>query len=144
MTQNHARVSAGLVAAIVLFAYPLAGVGGQPPFTEEFPPTVAVPKVTVNVGDKVTVGGPGCGNFLPDTWMNVYVVPHRIWKDGDPLNANAVQRGRVRSNAKGEIPLTQLWKADKAGRFDIVIDYDGDGRFSYALDAVDAIDVRAK
>lgn len=144
MTQHRARVWSGLVAAIVLFVCPLGGVGGQPPLSGEFPPTVATPKVTVSVGDKVTVGGPGCGNFLPNTTMSVYLVPHRIWKDGDPLNANAVQRGHVRSNAKGDIPLTQLWKADKAGRFDIVIDYDGDGRFSYALDAIDAIDVRAK
>jgi hypothetical protein len=117
---------------------------GAPPFEEEFPPTTATVSVTVKVGDKVTVGGPKATNFLPNTPMDVYVVPHRVWRDGAPLAANAVHRGRVRSDAKGTIPLTQLWVPDKAGVYDIVIDYDGDGKFSYALDALSAIDVREK
>ena len=95
------------------------------------------PTLTVTVGDKVTIGGPKSDNFLPDTWMDVYVVPHRIWQDGASLKADAVHRGRVRSNAKGQLPLTQLWVPDRAGQFDIIVDYDGDGKFSYALDALD-------
>jgi hypothetical protein len=117
----------------------------QPPIPpDEFPPTVAKVKLTVKVGEQVTVGGPGSDNFLPSTVMRVYVVPHRIWRDGDVLAANAVQSVRLKSDAKGQLPLTQLWKPDKPGMFDIIVDYDGDGRFSYALDAADAVDVRAK
>jgi hypothetical protein len=140
------RVSVGLGTVLVLLAYQgVAGAGHQPiPPDSEFPPTTAVPKLTLRVGDKMTVGGPLSDNFLPDTWMNVYVVPHRTWRDGDALGANAVQKERVRSNAKGQLPLTPIWKSDKVGQYDIIVDYDGDGRFSYGLDALDAIDVRAK
>ena len=134
----------GLGAALVLLACLGAAGTGAPPFIEEFPPTSVDPTLTVNVGDKVTIGGPKSDNFLPDTWMDVYVVPHRIWRDGASLKADAVHRGRVRSNAKGQLPLTQLWVPDKPGQFDIIVDYDGDGKFSYALDALSAIVVRAK
>lgn len=39
------------------------------------------------------------------------------------------------------LPLTDLWKADRAGQFDIIVDYDGNARFSYALDALDSFSV---
>ena len=141
-----ARAASGLVVVLVLLAGPgLAGAGHRPlPPESDFPPTTAVPQLTIQVGDRMTVGGPMSDNFLPDTWMNVYVVPHRTWRDGDALGANAVQKARVRSNAKGQLPLTQVWKSDAAGQFDIIVDYDRDGRFSYALDAIDAVIVRAK
>jgi hypothetical protein len=96
------------------------------------------------VGDKVTVGGPRSDDFLPNATMNVYVVPHRIGRDGAPLGANAVHRAKVRSDAKGQLALTQLWVPDRGGTFDIVVDYDGDGRFSYGLDALSAFIVREK
>jgi hypothetical protein len=147
MTRRHSRIaraSLGLAAALALIA--CAGpVAGQPaPPANEFPPTVVDPSLTLRVGDTLTVGGPRAANFLADTWMDVYVVPHRVWRDGDPLAANAVQRGRVRSNAVGGLPVTTIWKTNKVGQYDIIVDYDGDGRFSYALDAISAIDVRAK
>lgn len=123
-------------AALVLFASRVNA--GEPPFGHEFPPTTAPIKLVVKVGDKVTVGGPGSDNFLPHTLMRVYLVPHRVWREGDALGADAVKRVRVKSNAKGQLPLTEIWKADKPGQ------YDGDGRFSYSLDAIDAIAVRAK
>ena len=118
----------------------------SPPLIGEFPPSTAVPSLVVRVGEKVTIGGPKSDNFLPDTWMNVYVVPHRVLAGWSPAcSANAVHRMQIRSNAKGQLPLTQLWVPDKVRRFDIIVDYDGDGKFSYALDAAPVrFEVRVK
>ncbi len=130
--------SRALGAALVLFAcQTLAGADDR-----EFPPTTAKVRLTVTVGDTVTIGGPGSANFLADTGMDVYVVPHQTWWEGDDLITNAVKIGRVKSDAKGQLPLTQLWKADKPGRYDIIVDYDGNGKFSYSLDAIHAVEVR--
>ena len=109
---------------------------------DEFPPSTAVPKLMVSLGESVTVGGPLSDNFLPDTRMTVYLVPHRVWRDGDALGTDAVRKVPIRSDAKGKLPRTPVWKADKAGQFDIIVDYDGDGRFSFALDSLDGVIVR--
>jgi hypothetical protein len=111
---------------------------------DDFPPSTAAPSLTVKVGEKVTVGGPKSANFLPNEVMDVFVVPHRVWREGDSLTAGAVRRIKVRSDAKGGLPLTDLWKPTKAGQFDIVVDYDGNGRFSYGLDALSSFVVREK
>jgi len=126
-----------ITVASLLPAAPLAAAG-----PDDFPPSTAVPKITVAVGETVTVGGPLSDNFLPDTRMTVYLVPHRVWRDGDALGTDAVRKVPIRSDAKGKLPRTPVWKADKAGQFDIIVDYDGDGRFSFALDSLDGVIVR--
>jgi hypothetical protein len=135
------RLSSAVWASLVLG---LAAGADEPPFGADFPPTVAAVKATVNLGDGVTVGGPKAVNFLPDETFHVYIVPHRPWRDGDPLGQEALATSQARSDAKGTLLRTTVWKAVRPGRFDIVTDYDGDGRFSYALDAVDGVIVRAK
>ena len=102
----------------------------------DFPPSTAAPTFAIRVGGTVNIGGPGSANFLPNTRMDVFVVPHRTWREGDPLATNAVKQIKIKSDAQGALPLTELWKADRAGQFDIIVDYDGNGKFSYALDAL--------
>ena len=108
---------------------------------DDFPPSTAKLGMVVKVGDTVTIGGPGCTNFLPNTTMTVYVAPHRTWREGDPLADKAVRSIQVKSDRDGTIPRTELWKTERNGQFDIIIDYDGNGRFSYALDALDSFGV---
>ncbi|MFO0799098.1 MAG: hypothetical protein U0804_16645 [Gemmataceae bacterium] len=127
----------GLLAGVVA----ATAAAAQEP-ASDFPPVVAEARVTVTVGDAVTVGGPKAVNFLPNETYRVYVVPHRVWRDGDPLAEPALATSQARSNAEGTLLKTTVWKAVRAGRFDIVVDYDGDGKFSYALDAVDGVNVR--
>jgi hypothetical protein len=134
-----------LAAAALLVASAGLARAAPPDFDpDEFPPSTATPSLTVKAGEKVTVGGPKSANFLPNEVMDVFVVPHRVWREGDPLAANAVRRIKIRSDAKGGLPLTDLWKPSKAGQFDIVVDYDGNGRFSYSLDALSSFVVREK
>jgi hypothetical protein len=134
------RGTAALVAGVV-FA---SAAAADPPFGSNFPPTIAEARTTVAVGDVVTVGGPKAVNFLANETYRVYVVPHQVWRDGDPLGEKALATSQARSNAEGTLLKTTVWKAVRAGRFDVVVDYDGDGKFSYALDAVDGVNVRAK
>lgn len=136
------RTRFGFALALLLIPA-LAGANGAPP-DAEFPPTTALPTLTIDVGNKVSIGGPGSENFLPNEVMNVYIVTHRTWNEGDALNGVAVHRTRVKSDANGRLVLTWVWKADRAGEYDIIVDYDGNGRFSYSLDTVSAIVVKAK
>ena len=136
---NHLLPRAMFV--LVLFTSVAAA---DPPFGSDFPPVIADAKTTVTVGDVVTVGGPMAVNFLPNETYRVYVVPHRVWRDGDSLGEAALATSQAHSNADGTLRKTTVWKAVRAGRFDIVVGYDGDGKFSFALDSVDGINVRAK
>ncbi|HJZ54360.1 MAG TPA: hypothetical protein VKE74_05355 [Gemmataceae bacterium] len=134
-----------LGSALLVLTVPVVAAADPPDFQpSDFPPSTAVPRLMLQVGDTLSVGGPGSANFLPNEWMDVYVVPHRTWREGDPLGADALKRGRVRSDAKGRLVRSDLWKSDRAGQFDIIVDYDGNGRFSYGLDSLDAIVVRDK
>lgn len=142
---HAARASFAFATALLVPTVPLPAAADPPAFgPNDFPPSTAVATLTIKVGDKVTVGGPKSINFLPNEWMDVYVVPHRVWLEGNPLGANAVKRGRVRSDAKGTLQLTDLGKADRAGQFDLIVDYDGNGLWSYALDSLDSFVVREK
>src|SRR5262249_38246630 len=58
------------------------------------------------------------------------------------LRAGAVHRSRVKSDAKGNLPRTNLWRPDRPGVYDVIVDYDNDGRFSFALDGLSAFVVR--
>ena len=133
-TMTYTLLAIGFIAAADLPAFKAS----------DFPPTTAKSKFTVEVGGKVTVGGFGADNFYPNEWMWVYVVPHRTWREGMPLASASVRRIRVRSDKNGTLYKTDLWTPDKAGRFDLIVDYDGDGRFSYSLDAVSAFTVRER
>jgi hypothetical protein len=136
-----------LLTAFLLSPIMVAGdAAADPPDfkPDDFPPSTAVASFMVQVGDKVTVGGPTSANFLPNEWMDVFVVPHHSWRETDPLAANVVKRIRIKSDAKGRLPLTDLWKPNQAGQFDIIVDYDSNGRFSYSLDALSSFVVRAK
>ena len=128
-----------LLAVATLLAATVRTAAADP---DDFPPSTAVPKLTVGLGESVTVGGPLSDNFLPDARMTIYLVPHRVWRDGDALGTDAVRKVPIRSDAKGKLPRTAVWKADKAGQFDIIVDYNGDGRFSFALDSLDGVIVR--
>lgn len=130
--------------ALVALAVAHGTAAAQPEPLPEFPVTIPEARTTVTVGDEVTVGGPKATNYLRNETYRVYVVPHRPWRDGDPLGEAALATSHARSNAEGTLLKTTVWKAVRPGRFDVIVDYDGDGKFSYALDAADGVNVRGK
>lgn len=98
------------------------------------PPTVADTSLKLNVGDAVGVQG---SQFYPNLFMNAYVVKHKPvgWKEDDPLTDGMVAKIVVQSDANGVVPLTQAWTA-QPGEYDVVIDYENDGLFSWKLDGL--------
>src|SRR5262245_6443646 len=144
-----ARVPSWVAAALIALALPGFAIAQSRFKPTDFPPSQAVPDRAVSVGDPVSIGAPinvggRWDNFLPSEWMDVYLVPHSpAWLEGDPLAATAIAQTRVLSNPDGTLPPTFVWKADRVGVYDIVVDYNGDGVFSYALDGLCSIKVHA-
>ncbi len=109
-------------------------------------PTEASSSYSSVFGEMVAVGGNGQTgyldtNYYPNLLMDVYVVPHRIWNEGDSLSAGAVHHSLVQSDSEGTIPLTQVWLSTQIGQFDLIVDYDNDGKFSWKLDGLTAFTV---
>src|SRR5262249_12997114 len=98
--------------------YDLGAARPDPHFNP--PPACARPGASYAVGDQVTVGGPGVTNYYPNLLMDVYVHRHRVWREGDSLRAGAVHRSRVKSDAKGNLPRTNLWRPDRPGVYDVI------------------------
>ncbi len=93
-----------------------------------------VNKDTFCIGSPVYIKGVG----YPKTRMfSISVIKAKTWADGDsiPTDGRRVANITVSSDANGRIPTTQIWAAyAKNGvvdaGYDIVVDYDGDARYS--------------
>src|SRR5262249_22255395 len=84
--------------------------------------------------------------YYPTRLMYAYIVSHRDqgWAEGDPITSliGTARQVIVKSDANGVVPLTQAWTADMTGYFDVIIDYDNDGKFSWKLDELAGFQVR--
>jgi len=83
--------------------------------------------------------------YLPSTTYDIYVVNDVcIWSDCMPIPERVPGTAtQVSSDALGEIPPTAVWKAPLIpGKYDIVIDVDGDGEYCRYIDALDNNDVK--
>jgi hypothetical protein len=79
--------------------------------------------------------------YYPSLSMPAYIFPHReLWNEGDEYQG-WVQRIAVLSDAAGLVPLTAAWNASMYGRFDMLIDYNRDGVFSWTLDGLGGFSV---
>jgi SdrD B-like domain/Peptidase family M23 len=103
-------------------------------------PVVAGVAKTFWLGDTVGVNGE---QYYPGATMGAYVTVHKPggWNDGDDLSTASVAFTIVDSNGNGSVPLTQAWVASATGLYDVVIDYDNDGKFSWKLDGVNGFQV---
>lgn len=101
-------------------------------------PESAAPTAMFNLGQTIGVGG---DEYYADLVMQALIFPHHAsWADGDAL-ANPVATTFVQSDDNGLVPLTQIWSASQLGDFDLLIDYDRDGKFSATLDGLGAFTV---
>lgn len=111
------------------------------PFVPDFNPKPS--RATIDsfflLGDTVGIFGE---QYYPDLLMPAYIFTHRkAWNDGDPLGG-FIATLFVKSDADGVVPLTAAWKADLGGRFNVIIDYDRDGLFSWTLDGLGGFKVQ--
>lgn len=94
------------------------------------------------LGSAVGVNGE---QYYPNLYMNAYIVQHKPggWNEDDPLTTGMVAKVVVQSNSDGVVPLTQAWLANVSGEYDVIIDYDNDGLFSWTLDGLAGFRVSA-
>ena len=136
---NHKqKASAGLggrnpVPPVIDPIYRTANVDWVPEYIPE--PETAGIDYQFFIGDPVGIIG---DQYYPNIDMPAFIFPHReAWRDRVLLNpAAAIAFIGVESDTTGFVPLTQAWVADRLGRFDVIIDYDRDGHFSWTLDGL--------
>jgi len=97
------------------------------------------PENTFQPGDPVYAVGSG---YAASTTYNLYILDDQTWSGGESL-AGAIVTMSVTTDASGDIPTgTMIWGAAVEGRYDIVVDVDGNGDYDAGIDALDAnIDV---
>lgn len=93
------------------------------------------------------VGAYGSG-FPSGESFNIYIVNDvGIWSGGMQIPARVPGTGdTVTSNANGDIPHTPLWNYPPSGqltpgKYDIVVDVNGNGYFDVGIDALDSGDI---
>jgi hypothetical protein len=98
-------------------------------------------KDTFMVGDKVYANGTG---YRPQTTYDVYVVEDVTWVDGMAIPPRVVGTATtVTSDPSGNVPATLLWSDPLTpGKYDIIVDVDGDGLYYGEVDALDDNDIK--
>lgn len=114
------------------------------PYVPDFMPEVSIAKIDTNffLGDPVGIFG---DQYYPDLLMPAYIFPHKTagWNEYDPFTGY-IQQIFVQSDGNGTVPLTEAWTADKSGLYDVIIDYDRDGLFTWTMDGLDGFKVLEK
>lgn len=92
------------------------------------------------MGDTVFAKG---GQFIDFKDYNAYVLPYKaIWTQGDDIFSGALAFAGISSTGLGQIFGQQLWaSASQLGQYNILIDYDHDGKFSWTLDGLGSFTV---
>jgi hypothetical protein len=92
------------------------------------------------LSDEVYATGIG---YSPSTTYDVYVVEDVTWVDGMAIPPRVPGTATtVTSDASGNVPPTLLWSSPLvAGKYDIVVDVDGDGLYYAEADALDDNDI---
>ena len=98
-------------------------------------------KDTFNPGEDVYVYGDG---FTFSTTLDIHIVNDKAtWQDGDTIPSRVAGTATtVSSDTSGKIPLTLVWLHGLTpGKYDIVVDVDGDGIYDKDTDCLDDNDV---
>jgi hypothetical protein len=92
------------------------------------------------VGNELYVVGTG---YLSCTTYDVYLVEDVTWVDGLAIPPRVPgTTTTVTSDSNGDIPPTLLWDDPlKQGKYDIIVDIDGDGLYHAEIDALDDHDI---
>jgi hypothetical protein len=119
---------------------PSLGIEQTFAFTIESCDSNGVKKDRFNQGETVYVNGTG---YPPSQTYNLYVVGDVVWTDGmaipDRVSGTVAI---VSSDSSGHIPPTKVWDPRlNLGKYDIVVDVNGNGRYDAGVDALDDLDI---
>jgi hypothetical protein len=97
-------------------------------------------KDSFELGETVHVIG---SNYSQSTTYNVYIVVDvETWTDGMAIPERVPGAGvTVASYMNGDLVLTALWTTQTVGKFDIVVDVNGNGQYDPGIDALDDGDI---
>jgi PKD repeat protein len=91
-----------------------------------------------NIGDEVCVVGTG---YTPDSSIEVQVVNDVTWIDGMSI-PSFIAKTTVPTDAFGDVfDAYAVWSFATPGKYDIVVDVDGNGVYDVGVDAIDDFDV---
>jgi hypothetical protein len=99
-------------------------------------------KDTFHPGEDVYVNGSG---FEPSETFDIYVVSDKAtWNDGDAIPSRVAGTAAwVSSDSSGKILPTVVWPHDLTpGKYDIVIDINGNGKYDQGIDCLDDNDIQ--
>lgn len=114
---------------------PLYDPANTTPWVPQFTPVTQVAGIDAIfvVGDTIGIEG---DQYYGNLVMPSHVFTHKAgWNEDDALTGG-IANPLVKSGATGAVPLTQAWTIDRIGRFDVLIDYDRDAKFSWTLDGL--------
>lgn len=102
---------------------------------------VGVPKDTFYLNDYVYVKG---SSYDPSSTCDFYMLRDEItWTDGMTIPSRiSGTPTSVSSDSSGDVLTTIAWVALFPGKYDILVDFNGDGYFNEGLDALDDSDVQ--
>ncbi len=97
-------------------------------------------KDTFDLADDVYVTGSGYGE---ETTYDLYVVEDATWIDGMAIPARIPGTvTTITSDMMGDVPPTAVWLSPLTpGKYDIIVDVDGDGLYYAECDALDDNDI---
>jgi hypothetical protein len=97
-------------------------------------------KDSFNLGETVYLNGSG---YLPSTTYDLYVVEDADWTDQMTIPARVPDTAiNVTSDVSGKITPTAVWSDPQtAGKYDVVVDVNGNGVYDAGVDAIDDNDV---
>lgn len=106
--------------------------------------SAGIPKDIFKLSQGIYVKGTG---HLPSTTYNIYLVNDTTWIEGMPIPQRVTGTATtISSDTFGNVSATIIWNAPlKPGRYDIVVDVNGDGYYNASIDALDEsyIEIRA-
>ncbi len=80
--------------------------------------------------------------YVPEETYDLFIVKDRIWTDSMPIPPYIVKT-TVSADANGDISPdpTLIWPSGVQGKYDIIVDVDGNGNYDEGIDALDDMDV---
>ncbi|MEW5768520.1 MAG: Ig-like domain-containing protein, partial [bacterium] len=86
-----------------------------------------------DVNPVVYVRGSG---YMANRSYTLYITENLGWEDGDVID-HIKRTVTVSTNAQGEIYPQQIHPGAPQDEYDVILDYDGDGKYTEGLDAID-------